>query len=168
MDQFKRPSRVGTGAFMCLIYGGDARNWTPQDALECHLNRSPNGSQNRVELYGLAPLEVTRTQTLAPWVRESISYPSQCRANVFAQTTTESVLDGPPYGRDAGIHEWQRIAKLFSIRYTDLGEGCPVKPVPNFLALDKFGTVVGLFRFSLLPCHLSNYSAPSSLIAEGI
>jgi hypothetical protein len=58
----------------------------------------------------MALLEVTRAQTLAPWVRESISYPSQCRANVFARTSKESVLDEPPYDRNAaGVHKKQRF-----------------------------------------------------------
>ena len=55
--------------------------------------------------------------------------------------------------------------KLFFIRYTDLGEDRPIKPVPNFWHLQVRHGNRSLFRFSLLP---SPISALSSLMAEGI
>ena len=58
------------------------------------------------------------------------------------------------------------FAKMFFIRYTALWEDRSVNPVDQLLALDKFGTVIGLS--SLPPCHLSNHSALPSLMAEGI
>src|SRR6201990_2998122 len=78
-------------------------------------------------------------------MRESISYLSQCRANIFAQTTTESVLDELPYGSDAGVHKEQRFCKtVFPPLHSPRG-GPPCKVGSQLLALGKFGTAICLF-----------------------
>ena len=60
-----------------------------------------DGSQDGVKYYGLALLEDTRPQTLAPSVPEGMFYPLQCRANFVAPTTTICVR----WNRDFGVHK---------------------------------------------------------------
>ena len=66
------------------------------------------------------------------WPRENISYLSQYRANIFAQTAAKFVSDGAPYDSDAASTSGGVLAILFFIRYSDPGEIRPVKPVPKF------------------------------------
>jgi len=50
------------------------------------------------------------------------------------------------------------FAKLFFIRYTDLGGDRPLKPDPNFWHLTSLAQYQVSFAFFFPPCHLPNYS----------